>query len=78
MFHFSRTMLGKSTSHKSAAICLDQYHCLCSYAIYYSTTENVAIFIWDQLKEALKSKADLLYEVCVHETDSNVITYRGE
>lgn len=43
-----------------------------------STTENVAVFIWEQLAEALGDKRGLLYEVCVHETDSNTFLYRGE
>lgn len=42
-----------------------------------STTENVAIFIWDQLK-LLMTKPDLLYEVKVYETENNIIAYRGE
>ena len=70
-------MLGKSTSHKSTAAHVDQLVSMSLFS-YHSTTENVTIFIWDQLKEALKDKADLLYEVCVHETDNNVFAYRGE
>ncbi|XP_002735873.2 6-pyruvoyl tetrahydrobiopterin synthase-like [Saccoglossus kowalevskii] len=41
-----------------------------------STAENIAIFIWDQLKNCLPE--GLLYEVKVHETDKNVAFYRGE
>ena len=48
------------------------------FVLFYSTTENLTIFIWDQLKEALGDKSDLLYEVCVHETDNNTFFYRGE
>uniref|UniRef100_T1JI55 6-pyruvoyl tetrahydrobiopterin synthase n=1 Tax=Strigamia maritima TaxID=126957 RepID=T1JI55_STRMM len=40
-----------------------------------STTENVAVFIWQQL---FKSISTLLYEVKIHETDKNVVTFRGE
>ena len=43
-----------------------------------STTENLTIFIWDQLKKALDEKSDLLYEVLIHETDNNTFFYRGE
>ena len=44
-----------------------------------STTENLAVFIWGGLKRALGSHdAELLYEVCVQETENNVFTYRGE
>lgn len=42
-----------------------------------STTENVAIFIWNQLKEIL-IKPDMLYEVKIYETENNIVTYRGE
>uniref|UniRef100_A0A3P8Z1Q8 6-pyruvoyl tetrahydrobiopterin synthase n=1 Tax=Esox lucius TaxID=8010 RepID=A0A3P8Z1Q8_ESOLU len=41
-----------------------------------STTENVAVYIWDNMVKRLP--ADLLYEVKIHETDKNVIVYRGE
>uniref|UniRef100_A0A2M3ZIZ8 6-pyruvoyltetrahydropterin synthase n=1 Tax=Anopheles braziliensis TaxID=58242 RepID=A0A2M3ZIZ8_9DIPT len=42
-----------------------------------STTENVAIFIWDSLK-LLMAKPELLYEVKIYETDKNSVIYRGE
>lgn len=42
-----------------------------------STTENVAVFIWDNLKMHLK-KPSLLYEVKLHETNKNIIVYKGE
>ena len=42
-----------------------------------STTENVAIFIWDQLERLLPNPS-ILYEVKIHETDKNVVYYRGE
>ncbi|XP_038633057.1 6-pyruvoyl tetrahydrobiopterin synthase [Scyliorhinus canicula] len=41
-----------------------------------STTENVAIFIWDNLQKHLSP--NLLYEVKVYETDKNIVVYRGE
>ena len=41
-----------------------------------STTENVAIFIWESLKQALPEPS-LLYEVKVYETDKNIVYYRG-
>ncbi|XP_008313429.1 6-pyruvoyl tetrahydrobiopterin synthase [Cynoglossus semilaevis] len=41
-----------------------------------STTENLAIYIWDNMVKALPS--NLLYEIKIHETDKNIITYRGE
>ena len=42
-----------------------------------STTENVAIFIWKQLKMVMK-KPEFLYEVKLHETAKNVVIYRGD
>lgn len=42
-----------------------------------STTENVAIFIWTQMKKIMK-KPDLLYEVKIYETDNNIVYYRGD
>ncbi|NWU92406.1 PTPS synthase, partial [Upupa epops] len=41
-----------------------------------STTENVAVFIWDNLKKLLPT--GLLYKVQVCETDQNVVVYKGE
>ncbi|KAF2076810.1 hypothetical protein CYY_001887 [Polysphondylium violaceum] len=40
-----------------------------------TTTENLAVFIWDQLKPHLN---DYLYEVRVLETENNFVVYRGE
>lgn len=44
----------------------------------YSTSENIAVYIWDQLKVSLGSSAGLLYEVSLHETENNTFIYRGE
>lgn len=41
-----------------------------------STTENVAVFIWDNLLKFLPPNS--LYEVKIHETDKNIVVYRGE
>lgn len=45
-----------------------------------STAENIAIFIWNQMKSELKkiNKEHLLYEVKLFETEKNVFYYRGE
>ena len=40
-----------------------------------STVENIAVFIWHQMKAFLP---DLLYEVKVHETEKNIAAYRGD
>jgi len=42
-----------------------------------STTENVAVFIFDHLKNRLPSP-ELLYEVKIQETDKNSVIYRGK
>lgn len=41
-----------------------------------STTENLAVFVWDELSNLLP--IGLLHEVKIHETDSNTVVYRGE
>ena len=43
-----------------------------------STTENLAVFIWEQLKVTLASQGELLYKVYVQETENNFFVYRGE
>uniref|UniRef100_A0A1A9W055 6-pyruvoyl tetrahydrobiopterin synthase n=1 Tax=Glossina brevipalpis TaxID=37001 RepID=A0A1A9W055_9MUSC len=41
-----------------------------------STTENLTVFIWDNVRDKLKYP-ELLYEVKVYETNKNSVTYRG-
>lgn len=41
-----------------------------------STTENVAVFIWENLQKLLP--VGVLYKVKVYETDNNIVTYKGE
>ncbi|NXR13186.1 PTPS synthase, partial [Semnornis frantzii] len=41
-----------------------------------STTENVAVFIWQNLKKLLP--VGILYKVTVHETEQNIVVYKGE
>ncbi|XP_063274029.1 6-pyruvoyl tetrahydrobiopterin synthase [Prinia subflava] len=41
-----------------------------------STTENIAVFIWDSLQRLLPR--GILYKVQVHETEQNVVVYKGE
>jgi len=40
-----------------------------------STAENIAIFCWLQLKDTL---GQLLHEIRLHETEKNVVYYRGD
>ncbi|KAJ7304934.1 hypothetical protein JRQ81_010620 [Phrynocephalus forsythii] len=41
-----------------------------------STTENVAVFIWENLQKRLLDGT--LYKVKVYETDKNIVVYKGE
>ncbi|NXK87170.1 PTPS synthase, partial [Formicarius rufipectus] len=41
-----------------------------------STTENVAVFIWENLQRLLPTGT--LYKVKVYETEHNVVVYKGE
>ncbi|XP_015273506.1 PREDICTED: 6-pyruvoyl tetrahydrobiopterin synthase-like [Gekko japonicus] len=41
-----------------------------------STTENVAVFIWENLQKRLPKGT--LYKVKVYETDKNIVVYKGE
>lgn len=41
-----------------------------------STTENVAVYIWEALR-AQFVQPELLYEVKLYETDKNAVVYRG-
>merc|ERR1711934_239660 len=42
-----------------------------------STAENIAVYIWKQLKDTLRCP-ELLYEVKLEETENNSVLYRGE
>lgn len=42
-----------------------------------STTENLTVFIWNRMKEVMRTP-ELLYEVEVYETENNIVKYRGE
>lgn len=42
-----------------------------------STSENVAVFIWNNMRKVMK-KPELLYEVKLHETENNIVCYRGD
>lgn len=61
--------------HKSQATYLH----IKQYLSFTSTTENVAVYIWNKLiVHMTEEQRDLLYEVKVHETENNVFIYRGE
>lgn len=51
------------------------YTFLC-FSLSISTTENVAVYIWDNMVKVLPT--NLLYEIKIHETDKNIVVYRGE
>eukprot|EP00066_Takifugu_rubripes_P000736 XP_003961424.1 PREDICTED: 6-pyruvoyl tetrahydrobiopterin synthase [Takifugu rubripes] len=46
------------------------------FASVVSTTENLAVYIWDNMVKVLPP--NLLDEVKIHETDKNIVVYRGE
>ncbi|XP_077595036.1 6-pyruvoyl tetrahydrobiopterin synthase [Stigmatopora nigra] len=41
-----------------------------------STTENLAVYIWNNMTKAIAP--NVLHEIKIHETDKNIIVYRGE
>lgn len=41
-----------------------------------STTENLAVFIWNSLLSYISP--DMLYSVTIHETDKNIICFKGQ
>nr|CAI5834924.1 unnamed protein product [Callosobruchus analis] len=42
-----------------------------------STTENVAVYIWNAMKKVM-DKPEMLFEVEIYETENNIVRYRGE
>ncbi|XP_069672819.1 6-pyruvoyl tetrahydrobiopterin synthase isoform X2 [Periplaneta americana] len=42
-----------------------------------STTENVCVFIWNNLQKQLPDPS-ILYEVKIYETEKNIVIFRGE
>lgn len=42
-----------------------------------STTENLAVFIWDSLLKVLPNP-QLLHKVKIYETEKNIVEYQGE
>ncbi|CAG5911494.1 unnamed protein product [Menidia menidia] len=46
------------------------------FATVASTTENLAVYIWDNMVKELPK--NLLHEIKIHETDNNIVVYRGE
>ncbi|CAG8538675.1 7419_t:CDS:2 [Cetraspora pellucida] len=43
-----------------------------------STTEMLAVFIWNNIQKHLPKGKYELYEVKIHETENNVVIFRGE
>ena len=72
--------LGKLTTHlKSVIDLLDHKNLdldIPHFKSVISTTENVSVYIWNEIKKLLP--AGLLYEVKVSSTNKNCFTYRGE
>ena len=60
--------------HVCVSVCV--HVCVSVSVCVHSTTENVAVFIWDSMVKRVPP--GMLYEIKVHETDKNVIFYHGE
>jgi 6-pyruvoyltetrahydropterin/6-carboxytetrahydropterin synthase len=43
-----------------------------------STAENIAVYLYNQIKVGLGSLSHLMYEVKLWETEKNIVMYRGE
>jgi 6-pyruvoyltetrahydropterin/6-carboxytetrahydropterin synthase len=43
-----------------------------------STTENLSVYVWHELKKELRGGSVELYEIRIHETKNNVAVYRGD
>lgn len=74
--HGSLWPLGSPLAHSGYS--LKYHYCwfwMCS-CFTLSTTENVAVFIWENLKKLLP--VGTLYKVKVYETDQNIVVYKGE
>ncbi|XP_056153369.1 6-pyruvoyl tetrahydrobiopterin synthase isoform X2 [Lampris incognitus] len=69
----------KKCIHEVIMIPLDHKHLdkdVPYFADVVSTTENLAVYIWDNMVKVLPP--NLLYEVKIYETDNNIVVYRGE
>lgn len=69
----------KEIMHKHIIEPLDHKHLdkdLKYFETHPSTTENIAVYIWNQIVPFLRN--GLLYEVKINETNRNAIIYRGE
>ncbi|PIO60930.1 6-pyruvoyl tetrahydropterin synthase [Teladorsagia circumcincta] len=60
---------GIPVSHKQLRNFLNQHNV--------STSENVAIYLWEKLRVQMKTPK-MLYKVTVEETPKNIFTYKGE
>ena len=47
-----------------------------SFLFFSSTTENVAVYIWENLQKFIP--VGVIYKVKVYETDNNIVVYKGE
>ena len=46
-----------------------------------STTENVAVFIWQAMRDEMERQGwdkNMMFNVRIHETEHNIVEYRGE
>ena len=74
-----KRLSGKKKGYRGSSSCIYLSLSLSlSSPLHSSTSENLAIFIWQQLSQSLGDKGHLLHEVLIEETPSNTFVYRGE
>jgi len=74
-------VVGYVVKLRLCSICFDYYLVMIRVTIFVcSTTENLAVKIWTSMTSLMTANfPDVeLHKVKVHETDKNVVTYRGE
>nr|CAG4642166.1 EOG090X0HIM [Eurycercus lamellatus] len=69
--YFMEESIMKVMDHKNLDKDVDHFKTIVS------TTENVAVFIWDSLVAQLPNPS-LLHQVKIYETDKNIMIYKGE
>jgi len=55
-----------------------QHDIQCALSASFSTSENVAVFLWNEIAKVLPAGDATLHKLKLHETDKNVVVYKGE
>lgn len=56
--------------------CSINHKCLENLHVFFSSAENIAVFIWESLVKLLPNAS--LHEIKLHETDKNIVYFKGE